>query len=773
MTNNTWNLGQIKFFDHDKGFGFINNLSDKQDYFVHISKIKTLPINDGDRVVFKLAASKKKQGTFEAISVTHLSQFSSDNDFLIFQFLEIKDFYFRKSILKVLPIHCVEYLLESELTNPNKVSDDVEYKCFIDKVYLILKLFEDIFSKEDLDKFISIYSLQITSDNFKVQLWLDNILILEPSISLIKNFFQSQKNDVREKIYKKLNNLSKISLFESYINRDNLSSSFNNLIIFLHIERDIDIQKKFIFFLTELFEFKKLNLEESNKSYGLILKLLQHLDKEIKEILLSFFYTVTADYIKLKMWLSDLISNEDYDIYHTNFIFLETLDQQKFIKKLFYLLSQNSPNVTYDRISSLKNLTYTYPEGKQFQLDFSSNVILNAIDSIKSGNFLNEESIFFLLTKHIENDTESLLSLNGFFEKCYGRSIPDKTEENEDGFKSILSLKLIPIPLNVEFCEGVRFKEDGKDRTYKHDCWWCRGGSCYKANQIIKLPNSYNEFSLGTFLSILDIPFNHREYFNFLGLLNKINVFLKHLNCRSCNHILKPNKDGYFSYYRVSNFICSNPKCSNKANIYLNHCLGAKKTVIKSKCDNLIDSRDTLRCNYAKHNPKDDFEKFGPYICNHCGSCCSQKSFEKKYEELKERKWNVPPSFEWKVKNKVGHLEHGEVFCYKCGIEMINNEKDYNEFVSNLENPDHTFKVLKKGINVYGFWYMVKSVEIFFEKANEIGLKVSDTNGIDPTIKFISQGNPNFLICRACNSKYNKVKIEFVVNRESETKGQK
>lgn len=766
MTDQNWHLGQIKFFDNDKGFGFVKDVTNGQDYFVHISKIKTPPINDNDRVAFQLTPSRKKQGTLEAKNVSHLVQFKSDTDFLILQFSQLKEFSFRKAILKALPSHCVTYLFEQELATQNRISNDIEYKNFTDKAYSINKLFEDVVTKDTLSELISKYVEEIASDDYKVQLWLDNAIKSEPDLALIRNYFVTQKRNIQEKIYAKLNRESKSSLFESYINKNNLSASLNNLMIFLQLEKQVEVQKEFIFIVIDRFGNEKNNLEESSKAYEILVSFVKGLDKTVSELLLSFVYSASADYIKLKLWLSDLIYKEDYDIYQSNFIFLGTSDQQKFIKKLFYLLAQNANGISFERISALKNLTHTFSEGKQFQLDFSCNIILASIDSVRIGNFLTEESIFSILTKHVENDTVSLLSLNGFFEKCNGRSIPDETKENEDGSKAIVSLKQIPIPRNIEFCEGVKFNEDGKDRTYKHDCWWCRGGSCYDANQSIKLPNYYGDFTLGNFFTILNIPFDKKGYFDFLGLLNKINIYLKHLNCRSCGHILKPNKEGYYSYYRISNFICSNSQCDNKQTVYLNHCLGAKKTAIKSRCDNLIDSRDTVRCNYSKHTPANNYEKYGPYVCNLCGSCCSQKSLEKKHDELIQRKWNMQPGLDWKVRNKVGHLERGEIFCYKCGTEMINNEQEYNEFVNKLENPDNTFKVLKKGTNAYGFWYMVKANEDFFEKARQVGLRVSDTKGDDSNVKFIAQGNINFLICQTCNTKYNKAKVEFIIEKE-------
>lgn len=466
MINQNWYLGQMKFFDNYKGFGFVKEATTGQDYFVHISKIDTPPIDDNDRVVFKLTHSRKKQGTYEAKNVSLLLQFKSDTDFLISQFPQLKDFHFRKAILKALPKSCVMYLIEQEIAKQNNISNDIEYKNFVDKVVSINKQFEDVLTVENISNLISKYVEETISDNYKVQLWLDNIIQSEPELILIRNYFTTQKRQIQERIFIKLSKANKSILFQGYINKNNLTNSLNNLMIFLQLEKQVDIQKEFIYYVIVSFSNEKNNLEESRKAYGILINLISELEKTVSELLISFFYTVSADYIKLKMWLSDLIYKEDYDIYHSNFIFLDTSDQQRFIKKLFHLFSQNANGITYESISALKNLTHTFSEGKIFQLDFSCNIILESIDSVKNGRFLTEESIFSILTKHVENDTASLLSLNGFFEKCTGRSIPDITRENEDGTKAIVSLKKIQVPRNIELCEGVRFNEDGKDRTF-------------------------------------------------------------------------------------------------------------------------------------------------------------------------------------------------------------------------------------------------------------------------------------------------------------------
>jgi|GEM_PF-4942542 len=767
MNYSAWYLGQVKFFDAHKGFGFIKNLSNGNDYFVHISGVRTAPIRDNDKVVFNRIASKRKVGSFDAKNVILLDQFNLDPSFLVSQFLSTTDYYFKKAILKALPADYALKLVVEEMETIDQILTDNECKALIEKIVLLKDLFKNALSEEIIISSISNHVNKIAAPIYLVRLWLNHIITNMPAEETIKEYFIALDRDSQKNVYQKANQEIRLQLFIIFTVQKKSTGLFHNLLYFLQLEKDPAIQNQYINMISESFNSEIFNLEQSDKYYSSIVRLSNNLDNSSYMSLVSIFYNAAADYVKLKIWLNDMINKEDYDIYHNNFIFLPTDDQIKYIKKLFYLLSKKANNISFENnIASLQKLTHSFAEGKHYNLDFSCNIILTSIDNIRAKGFLNEEAIFLLLTKHVENDTAALLSLSGFFEQCTGRSIPDLTEVVDDTTKKIITLKTIPAPRNIDFCEGVKFAEDGKDRIYKHDCWWCRGGSCYQANQSISLPVNYQNYTLANFFTILNIPFDKKSYFDFLGLVNKINNFLKHLNCRTCKHILKPNENRYYGYYRISRFICSNSRCNDKQTVYLTHCLGAKKTAIKSRCDNIIDSRDCVRCNYSKYNPSNDYEKYGPYICSHCGSCCSQKSFEKKQQELLQRNWKIQPGLDWKIINCVGHLEKGEIFCYKCGTELSDNEKEYKEFINNLEKPNNAFKILKKGINKYGFWYLIKAESTFFEKASQAGLRVSDTKDNDPNIKFVAQGNINLLICNKCKIKYDKTKVEFIIETE-------
>lgn len=55
---NTTRKGVITFFNHDKGYGFINDLRSQESVFVHINEL-TEPVDEKDKVSFETAKGPK------------------------------------------------------------------------------------------------------------------------------------------------------------------------------------------------------------------------------------------------------------------------------------------------------------------------------------------------------------------------------------------------------------------------------------------------------------------------------------------------------------------------------------------------------------------------------------------------------------------------------------------------------------------------------------------------------------------------------------------
>jgi len=52
------NQGTVKFFNNEKGFGFIKEENTNQEYFVHVTGLVN-EVRENDRVIFELKEGKK------------------------------------------------------------------------------------------------------------------------------------------------------------------------------------------------------------------------------------------------------------------------------------------------------------------------------------------------------------------------------------------------------------------------------------------------------------------------------------------------------------------------------------------------------------------------------------------------------------------------------------------------------------------------------------------------------------------------------------------
>ncbi|TCR66686.1 cold-shock protein [Rhizobium sp. BK376] len=64
--------GSVKFFNGDKGFGFITPDNGGADVFVHISGVRGGSLNDGDKVSYEVGQDRKT-GKSNAENVSVLS----------------------------------------------------------------------------------------------------------------------------------------------------------------------------------------------------------------------------------------------------------------------------------------------------------------------------------------------------------------------------------------------------------------------------------------------------------------------------------------------------------------------------------------------------------------------------------------------------------------------------------------------------------------------------------------------------------------------------
>ena len=71
------NSGTVKWFNSEKGFGFIANDNGGEDVFVHFSAILSdgyKSLNEGEKVAFEVEADPRDASKLRAINVTVLSR---------------------------------------------------------------------------------------------------------------------------------------------------------------------------------------------------------------------------------------------------------------------------------------------------------------------------------------------------------------------------------------------------------------------------------------------------------------------------------------------------------------------------------------------------------------------------------------------------------------------------------------------------------------------------------------------------------------------------
>ena len=72
--DSAWHVGYVKFFDQEKGFGFLRDYAMNEDIFSHQSDLVSERITGGDIVAFRVTPSRRKKGSNKAVQVTILEE---------------------------------------------------------------------------------------------------------------------------------------------------------------------------------------------------------------------------------------------------------------------------------------------------------------------------------------------------------------------------------------------------------------------------------------------------------------------------------------------------------------------------------------------------------------------------------------------------------------------------------------------------------------------------------------------------------------------------
>lgn len=211
--SSSWKIGKVKFFDSYKGFGFVECFDDKQDCFIHVSKLVTPIISDNDFVVFKTVPSQKKdkKGQYDAINVYRLSLFTSDNLFLEKAYFEHNITSLKKSIIEILPIDSVFRIVENILNGIQEKTEVTDTTLLLQEIQFILESIKNDELKKGLQELIQQWSASSSNALVKVNLWNDSLGDL-PCINEFKQVFNDVSDETKTKIINAVSTYDKISL---------------------------------------------------------------------------------------------------------------------------------------------------------------------------------------------------------------------------------------------------------------------------------------------------------------------------------------------------------------------------------------------------------------------------------------------------------------------------------------------------------------------------------------------------------------------------------
>jgi len=294
-----------------------------------------------------------------------------------------------------------------------------------------------------------------------------------------------------------------------------------------------------------------------------------------------------------------------------------------------------------------------------YQISFDYNpVLVEAVRKLPGRRYDSEKKVWICPA----DQKESKAAVERFASK-YRFFIGKPNGRHFSNNPHFVELKRGQPPYGITFCEGRKAKKVDTETGYPF--WWCRNQPCY---QSCHGPNeAWESYTLTDFARILGLRWSGTDRDpndpvdqRFMGYVNRVNQLLDKMYCHTCDHMLAPRTSSNYSHYRVTEFYCDTNGCSEKgATVYLHHCLNGR-------CRSIIDSRESKQC------PN------GWYICTNekCGCCCSTETFERRATNLQRVGRPIPQALARNIREKRGHLERGEHFCYKCGSKMTDQKKE-------------------------------------------------------------------------------------------------
>ena len=419
------------------------------------------------------------------------------------------------------------------------------------------------------------------------------------------------------------------------------------------------------------------------------------------------------EYIKLDLWLEDYHTALDFGSFKPFIISLSPNNQKKYLKKVIKYIHEDLIALSTEEITSINLIDFgAYRQALEFDknpLDYSTSIILNVISELSNQTSLatykaernSQLKMYELILKQISEPSD-ILQISDFFDECEGRcnhvlipKMADKERSNSKGLEYQRNTDDKPY-LHKSICDGRKAIDRQTNKAALSEengleFWWCANKKCYQPSRRLHSSEEWENYSLYDFLNILKINYVESDFEIYLNLINKVNRFLNHLKCRSCNHIMRPFGQANYAFWGVNWFHCTNENCNEfgQSPIYITHCLNGK-------CYEVIDSRDCVRC-----RPDGYDSSCGWYVCNYCLSCCSD-------DAIRGREYILTQTGQQYNCHHIGHQGRA-ICCNKCGSPMNLNqftEEEYlialNWFIEKRYNQEY---IANSGQRENGKWW--------------------------------------------------------------------
>lgn len=771
-------IGLIDWFGTADGakYGFIKyNTQDNQNSSIFFHKNQIAIINQSaiDRffenavVTFIIKNSEKKKSKLEAFDVILLES-DTDFDFLYSEYLyllknDINHKISEKLLKRIKSDDAIKYL-ENNSILLDEISNVVFNKIEANNEFLAdgIKLVQDITKQhsviQNLLKLIieNIYKNKITlntyvttkdffeiihqygfSDELKKCLGLCNLNILEDlwsdkySNHNITFLTEDLKQEILNLIIKHkdfsqiLENQSRLDGFFKKVAYNNSNYYFDDIfecldnkqhLNFLLYNKNYISNQQYTYILEKF--IKKQNIYTSFDDAGItkLLKIIKNrnLNHLINDVLNALNLKIN---FKINLWLDGLIDEFDFDLYSQYLEQLSSKYQQKFIKKVFFLIFKQQLSLNIDKILALPTT------------DYSTKVVFVLIKRILSQELGSKKSLKYDLLQAISSanlaiHAEDVIHINGYFNLCKGRFFEKtrdidisvqrnsyRTEHLYDG-KIIDGKQYFYQRNDIEkfnskaiLCDGQLSVKNNKPNLSSGQCqfWWCKNKQCFHiSRRYVQDSDDWENYTLLDFLRILNINFDDEMIGTFYASINHINKFLSHMNCRNCGKLLKPKGSSNYTFYQVSTFFCDNNECSNPdKDVYISHCSNYY-------CSGTIDSRISKKC------------ENGWVICNECFACCDDKRLKQRNIN---RLINGFDEIDWQPAHR-----GKSILCPNCAKPMQHKDvfqkrQEYDLVIVDLERlarlniPTNDKLVSKCGTNrLGGKWFLVHQRHLAYDE---------------------------------------------------------